>query len=243
MDELDLYQQMMSKDPSSQVYVYLAEALLEREMYEEAIETCVNGLRLHPHDLRARVILGLSYLRTGELERAEDELFKAKEMLEINTVTYQALSELYAEKGDFEQAEHYRQLFEVIHPAEKIETEAEGDHIEPKPVDEESVVEDKEVATITMAELYEEQGHLDEAAKVYRRILETSPETEGVEPKLAELERRIAEAQVGRTLLSILESWQSGLQERDAKEDLSPPSTASSIDAAKLAAFVKKHIK
>ena len=242
MDELDLYQQMMSKDPSSQVYVYLAEALLEREMYEEAIETCVNGLRLHPHDLRARVILGLSYLRTGELERAEYELFKAKEMLEINTVTYQALAELYDEKGDFEQSEQYRQLFEAIHPAEKIEAEVESDQTELRPVDEEIVEEDKEVATITMAELYEQQGHLDEAAKVYRSILETSPETEGIEPKLAELERRIAEAQLGRTLLSILESWQSDLQERGAQIDLSPPSTASSIDPAKLAAFVKKHI-
>ena len=95
MDELELYQQMMSKDPSSQVFVYLAEALLEQEMYKEAIETCVNGLRLRPHDLRARVILGMSYHRTGQLDRAESELLKAKEMLEINTVTYRALAELY----------------------------------------------------------------------------------------------------------------------------------------------------
>ena len=42
MDELEVYQQMMSKDPSSQVFVYLAEALWEREMYEEAIETWLN---------------------------------------------------------------------------------------------------------------------------------------------------------------------------------------------------------
>jgi len=78
MDELELYQQMMSKDPSSQIFVYLAEALLENEMYKEAIETCVNGLRLRPHELRARVILGVSYLRTGELDRAESELLRAK---------------------------------------------------------------------------------------------------------------------------------------------------------------------
>jgi hypothetical protein len=39
MDELEVYQQMMSKDPSSQVFVYLAESLWEREMYEEAIES------------------------------------------------------------------------------------------------------------------------------------------------------------------------------------------------------------
>jgi tetratricopeptide (TPR) repeat protein len=243
MDELDLYQQMMSKDPSSQVYVYLAEALLEREMYGEAIETCVNGLRLRPHDLRARVILGLSYLRTGELERAESELLKAKAMLEINTVTYRALAELYDEKGDLEQSDRYRQLFEAIHAPETGEAEAEVVEAELKQVDEEVPEEDTEVATVTMAELYEEQGHLDKAAEVYRNILETSPETEGVEAKLADLEKRVADAKVGSTLLSILESWQSGLQERDTPEGSEPPSTASGIDPGKLSAYVKRHRK
>jgi len=241
MDELDLYQQMMSKDPSSQVYIYLAEALLEREMYGEAIETCVNGLRLRPHDLRARVILGLSYLRTGELERAESELLKAKEMLEINTVTYRALAELYDEKGDLEQSDRYRQLFEAIHAPEA--DEAEVVEAELKQVDEDVPEEDTEVATVTMAELYEEQGHLDKAAEVYRNILETSPETEGVVAKLADLEKRLADAKVGSTLLSILESWQSGLQERDIQEGSEPPSTASGIDPGKLAAYVKRHQK
>ncbi|MBT8406617.1 MAG: tetratricopeptide repeat protein [Deltaproteobacteria bacterium] len=243
MDELDLFQQMMSKDPSSQVYVYLAEALLEREMYGEAIETCFNGLRLRPHDLRARVILGLSYLRTGELERAENELLKAKEMLEINTVTYRALAELYDEKGDLEQSGRYRQLFEAIHPPETSEAEAEVAETESKPVDEEVPEEDTEVATVTMAELYEEQGHLDKAAEVYRNILETSPETEGVEAKLADLEKRITDAKVSSTLLSILESWQSGLQERDTQEGSEPLPTSSGIDPEKLAAFVKSHIE
>ena len=243
MDELDLYQQMMSKDPSSQVYVYLAEALLEREMYSEAIETCVNGLRLRPHDLRARVILGLSYLRTGELERAESELLKAKEMLEINTVTYRALAELYEEKGDLEQADRYRQLFESIHAPKPAGAEDEVVEIESKPADEDVSEEDTEVATVTMAELYEEQGHLDKAAEVYRDILQTSPDTEGVEAKLADVEKRIAYAKGSSRLLSILESWKSGLQDRDTQEGSEPLSTSSGIDPEKLAAFVKRHIK
>ena len=243
MDELDLYQQMMSKDPSSQVYVYLAEALLEREMYSEAIETCVNGLRLRPHDLRARVILGLSFLRTGELERAESELLKAKEMLEINTVTYRALAELYGEKGDLEQADRYRQLFESIHAPKPTEAEAEVVEIESKSVDEEVSEEDTEVATVTIAELYEEQGHVDKAAEVYRDILQTSPDMEGVEAKLADVEKRIADAKGSSRLLSILESWKSGLKDRDSQEGSEPSSTSSGIDPEKLAEFVKRHIK
>jgi tetratricopeptide (TPR) repeat protein len=243
MDELELYQQMMSKDPSSQVFVYLAEALLEHEMYKEAIETCVNGLRLRPHDLRARVILGVSFLRTGELDRAESELLKAKEMLEINTVTYRALAELYEKKGDSESAERYRRLFETIHP-----TEAEAIGTEKEETDSETVVEvvppeKTEMSTITMARLYEEQGHLKETAEVYRKIFDASPETEGVDDKLADLERRVGEGQVKRNLLSILELWQKNMQDKIGVEKPSTPSGASGIDLEKIADFMKKYIK
>jgi tetratricopeptide (TPR) repeat protein len=244
MDELEVYQQMMSKDPSSQVFVYLAEALWEREMYEEAIETCINGLRLRPHDLRARVILGLSYLRTGALDSAETELLKAKEMLEINTVIYLNLAELYDKKGDPEQAFHYQKLFEAIHPSSVAEVETEADEPGSASVAKEALPENAEMMdTVTLAELYEQQGHVDKAIEVYRKILETSPETEEVEARLAELEKRIGEPQEGRTLLSVLEAWQSKLREKTAPESMPPPSTPPSLDSEKLAAFMRKHAK
>lgn len=243
MDELELYRQMISRDPSSQAFIYLAEALWERDMYAEAIETCSNGLRLHPHDLRARVILGLSYLATGELDRAETELLKAKEMLEINTPIYQALAELYDKKGDSEEAHQYRQLFEIIHPAEEAEVEIEPVDIVMESLAEEVVHEEPEVATVTTAELFVQQGHLDKAIEVYHKILKTAPETEGVEDRVAELEKQIAEAQRARTFLSILESWQSKLKERAAAGTTAPLSAPTSIDSERLAAFLQKYTK
>ena len=243
MDELEFYQQMMSKDPSSQIFVYLAEALMEKEMYREAIETCVNGLRLRPHDLRARVILGVSYLRTGELDRAESELLKAREMLEINTVTYRALAELYDKKGDTESAEHYRRLFQAIHPDEGKPLGREIEERESETSAEEVPPERTEVSTIAMAQLYEEQGRLKEDAEVYDTIFDTSPETEGVEEKPAELERQVGEDQVKRNLLSILESWQKNMQEEAGAARASSPSGALGIDPEKMADFIKKYSK
>ena len=244
MDELEVYQQMISKDPSSQVFVYLAESLWEREMYEEAIEICTKGLRLRPHDLRARVILGLSYLRTGALDSAETELLKAKEMLEINTVIYRNLAELYDKKGDSEQAFHYQKLFEALHPSAVAEVETEVDEAGAASVAREASPEDAEMMdTVTLAELYEQQGHVDKAIEVYRKVLETSPETEEVEAKLAELEKRIGVPQESRTLLSVLEAWQGKLREKAAPESMPPPSTPPSLDPEKLSAFIRKHTK
>ena len=243
MDELEFYQQMMSKDPSSQIFVYLAEALLEKEMYREAIETCVNGLRLRPHDLRARVILGVSYLRTGELGRAENELLKAKEMLEINMVTYRALAELYDKKGDTESAEHYRRLFEAVHPAEAKPLGREIEETQSETSAEEVPPEKTEVSTIAMAQLYEEQGQLKEDAEVYDTIFDTAPETEGVEDEPAELESQVGEDQVKRNLLSILESWQKNMKEKIGAARESSPSGESAVDPEKMAAFIKKYVK
>ena len=243
MDELELYQQMMSKDPSSQVFVYLAEALLEHEMYKEAIETCVNGLRLRPHDLRARVILGVSFLRTGELDRAESELLKAKEMLEINTVTYRALAELYEKKGDSQAAEGYRRLFEAIHPTEAEAVGKEKEKSELKAAVAEVPSEKEEMSTITMARVHEERGHLKEAAEVYRKILDAFPETEGMEDKLADLERRISEGRIKHNLLSILETWQKNMQGNIEAEKPSPSPVSPRIDPDRIAAFMKKYVK
>lgn len=244
MDELEVFQQMMSKDPSSHVFVYLAEALWEREMYEEAIETCTNGLRLRPHDLRARVILGLSYLRTGALDSAETELLKAKEMLEINAVIYQNLAELYHRRGDAEQALHYQKLFEAIHHSAATGVDIEVAKVSSESVAREAPPEDAEMMdTVTLAELYEQQGHVDKAIELYRKILDTSSETEEIEARLAELEKRIGYPAQDNTLLTILKAWQSKLGEEAVAKSMSPPSTEPSLDPEKLSAFISKHTK
>ncbi len=242
-DEIELYRQIMSKDPASQAFVYLAEALWEKEMYVEAIETCINGLRLHPHDLRARVILGVSYLRTGELDRAEAELLKAKKMLEINAVTYQALAELCDERDDSEQAAHYRQLYDTIHPLRVAEVEPEPVELDIEPLPAEFEPEEEVEATIARAEVHVEQGHLDEAVDIYRRILQSSPDTKGVADRLAELERQVAKVQKARNLISILEALKNRVQVLDI-EGFTPPLTEPArVEPGKLAALLKNYVE
>jgi tetratricopeptide (TPR) repeat protein len=217
MDEVELYRQMLTKDPSSQVFVYLAEALFERSMYTEAVETCLNGLRLHPHDLRARVILGLSYLRTNSLDRAESELLRAKEIFEINLATYQGLAELYGRKGDQEKSSLYRRLYEAVQSPE-ILAAREPQASPPIEPDAEAPADEKpeEVATLTMAQLYAQQGHLDKAAAVYRTILETAPETPEVEARLAELEQKGKAVEINAKLVAVLERLCDNLTNRPA---------------------------
>jgi tetratricopeptide (TPR) repeat protein len=214
MDEIKLYRKMLTKDPGSQVFVYLAEALFEEAMYAEAIETCLNGLRLYPHDLRARVILGLSYLMTDKLDRAESELLRAKEVLEINTATYHGLAELYERKGDEEKSSLYRRLYQAVQSPATLAAGEPGASPQVEPALGAAADEEVEVATVTMAELYAQQGHLDKAAAVYRSILETSPNTPDVAERLAELERKGKAAETNAKLVAILERLCDNLKNR-----------------------------
>jgi len=234
MDEVELYRQMLTKDPSSQVFVYLAEALFERSMYTEAMETCLNGLRLHPHDLRARVILGLSYLRTDNLDRAESELLRAKEVLEINTSTYQGLAELYERRGNEEKSSLYRRLYQAIQSPETIAAGEPETSPQLEPEVKEPAEEEVEVATVTMAELYAQQGHLDKAAAVYRRILETSPETPEVAGRLADLEREGKAAEINAKLVSMLEKLCDNLKNRPTTGAAPGSASGGDVDPEKL---------
>jgi predicted Zn-dependent protease len=238
MDEVESYRQILMKNPGSPVFVDLAEALFKQNRYGEAIETCENGLHLHPHDLRGRVILGLSYLRTDDLDRAKSALLKASELLEINAVTYEGLAELYERRGETNRSAQYRKVYEALRSWEpvappRLERVAE---VEPKV----EAFNEAEVATVTMAELYAKQGHLDKAAAVYRRILEASPGVAAVEERLAELEGGSKAAQPGTRLIAVLEELRDNLMKRSRTGSTEISNQGEIVDPNKLAALIRK---
>jgi tetratricopeptide (TPR) repeat protein len=61
-------------DPASIAFAALAEEFRRVGRYEEAIETCRNGLQRHPAYLSARVTLGRALIETGDYDGAREEL-------------------------------------------------------------------------------------------------------------------------------------------------------------------------
>lgn len=75
---------------------------------------------------------------------------------------------------------------------EAVEPEA----VEPMGMDEESGGEGEgaDVMTETIAQVYARQGLYDRAAEVYRELVRTRPDDEGLRERLAEMEEKVAEA-------------------------------------------------
>lgn len=53
---------------------------------------------------------------------------------------------------------------------------------------------DPDFNTVTMARVYEEQGHLEKAAEIYRYLIKAEPERRELIEKLADIENKIDEA-------------------------------------------------
>lgn len=56
------------------------------------------------------------------------------------------------------------------------------------------MIKDPDFYTVTMARLYEEQGHLDKAAEIYRFLTKAEPERRDLIEALAEIDRKMDEA-------------------------------------------------
>jgi hypothetical protein len=50
---------------------------------------------------------------------------------------------------------------------------------------------DPDFYTVTMAKVYEEQGHLDKAAEIYRFLIKAEPERRDLIEALAEIDRKM----------------------------------------------------
>ena len=113
-DALALYTEMLKLDPTSSVFVRLAEELSTRGLWNDTVEVCRRGLLHHPANLRARVLLGLALREMDETREASLVLTEARIDIEKNVLLYRVLAEIAGDEGDVSQAEHLMHIYETF---------------------------------------------------------------------------------------------------------------------------------
>jgi tetratricopeptide (TPR) repeat protein len=114
MDTVERYRVLLQLDPSSQIFVALAEALCSQKEWAEAISVCRQGLTFHPQNLAGRVLLGWSLWESGELEEGERILQDARKDLEKNAVLYKILAAAAERNGDAENSSEMMKRYHAI---------------------------------------------------------------------------------------------------------------------------------
>jgi predicted Zn-dependent protease len=205
----------------SSLFVQEAESLRLQKKYDQAIQTCQEGLKKTPEALSGRLILGRCYLESGRVPEARRELEKVAQAVEECLSVYKILAQVYLEEKNVDKAlEALRKtlLFPgaeedpskkvtplekgLLHrggsrppfatpPAFQMEPPKTVEPAELKTPPEEDPSAKVAIQTDTLAEIYIKQGHLDRALSVYQDILARDPHNAAARGKFESLKERM----------------------------------------------------
>src|SRR6266568_1317630 len=96
---VEKYEQILSADPRSRIFVELAKALVERGEYARAIEVCRRGLEFHPSSILGRVIWGKALLESGDAKEAMDQFEIAIGLEPASPYAFNQVGEALLAKG------------------------------------------------------------------------------------------------------------------------------------------------
>ncbi len=177
-----------------------AGSYLDDNRCREALSLAKERIDLLPGDADARMICGIALARMGRTGEALDVFEKIGEDILHWARVFEYLGDMTDEKGDIEQARNFYQTLMHLHP-DPVVSERLSRKIEALGVDEEKPADliAGDFKTMTMAELYIRQGHLDMAENVLRDLLRSAPDNVRVAKRLREVEELLAKKMGGST--------------------------------------------
>ncbi|MBL8957707.1 MAG: tetratricopeptide repeat protein [Myxococcaceae bacterium] len=101
---VEKYEQVLSQDPASTVFVELAKALIERGEHNRAIEVCQNGVSHHPNSVIGRVLWGKALIQLGKPSDAMSQFDSAVNVDKDNPRAYNLIGEVLLHKGLYRSA-------------------------------------------------------------------------------------------------------------------------------------------
>ncbi len=104
MDEIEKLRVRVEKDPSSRLFLPLAEEYRKSRMLDEAISVLLKGLERQPGYTSARAALGKIYLEKNMTEEAKNEFENVVSIIPDNLFAHKKLADIYRERGETEKA-------------------------------------------------------------------------------------------------------------------------------------------
>jgi tetratricopeptide (TPR) repeat protein len=158
--------------------------LLKQNLLPEALSLAQEQRRISPLDVEAHVIIGKILIRLGELDKARDVVKKLDQTISGLSFVYARMADIFSEKGlKSDAAICYRKFINLNPISQQAEEIAEKLTFFEKQESEESDADDSgmenipkpEFITMTLAELYIKQGHLQMAREVLAEIIKREP--------------------------------------------------------------------
>jgi thioredoxin-like negative regulator of GroEL len=188
--------------PERKAFLEEVEALLGKSDYLTVLSLAESRLKRTPGDMDARISICRVWIEQERLEEAGEILREMEEILASLAQIYACMGDLYLKKGMPESAHAFYRTYVSLNldtpMAREINERLKG--VSQQQATDDGVVAEKEEAaqvpdglqTVTLAELYARQGHLQMAEEILAAILNNGPHHPKAAEMLQEVRRRIA---------------------------------------------------
>jgi tetratricopeptide (TPR) repeat protein len=174
-------------------YLGEAENLLKQNLLLEALILAEEQRRCNPLDVETHVIVGKILIRMGELDKARNIVTEVEQIISGLSAIYARMADVYRENSLKSDAAYCYRKFMGLHPvSEQAEEIAqilsifEQDESDTQGNDDSGIenIPKPEFFTMTLAELYIKQGHLQMAKEVLAEIIKREPGNNNAKAKL-----------------------------------------------------------
>jgi tetratricopeptide (TPR) repeat protein len=241
----ELYVRILADGPSPKTLFHLLSRLKREGQLRRVIQESLKALNANPNDIHIRRLLAETYFEAGLVSQAEAELEKVSALIGDLTDTYKLQAQIYMKQKRRQEATRSLELYLAHRPDDQEaldflntltpeqetpvqELQSPMEEIPAEPEEQEIVqevpaaeVEPPEIATPTLAQIYFEQGQIEEAINTYEMIIAQDPEDESSKRRLEELQTMIAEEkgleqvrQKKEKMIAILESWLANIRDQ-----------------------------
>ncbi|MGZ3769501.1 MAG: tetratricopeptide repeat protein [Bdellovibrio sp.] len=121
---VEKYQNILAKDPNSQVFAPLAEAYRTMGLLQEALKTVTAGVQRHPQFVSGLVTYGKILRDLGEFKKAMEALRKATSLAPENILGHQLLAEVYLSSKNPKEALKSFKMVLFLNPSSKTAQKA-----------------------------------------------------------------------------------------------------------------------
>jgi len=197
--------------------------LLKQNLLSEALTMAKEQSRRDPLDVEAHVLVGKILIRLGEFENARELVTQLDQTISELSFIYARMADIYNEKGLKSDAAICYRKFISLNPisqqaaeiAEKL-TFFEKEESEVSGTDDSDIenIPKPEFITMTLANLYIKQGHLQMAKDVLAAIIKREPGNIDAAAKLDSVKVAMSKEKTGRTehddpdkLVDTLSGW------------------------------------
>ena len=117
--EIGKYLDILAKDPNSRVFAPLAEAYRKAGLLDDAVETALEGLKVHPNYLGGRVALGRAYFEKKQYAEAAAEMQKVVKSAPDNIIAHKVLGQIAYGQNDLPAAEKAFKMVLLLDPRDQ----------------------------------------------------------------------------------------------------------------------------